>query len=93
MHEAFTLSLCRGKSFIQHVKTSPPTPFGSPPPPESPSEISSCSPCSPVFEQGRINGKALVIDLSSSSDEESKQCTPSWVVTVQVDIYGIVKNY
>jgi hypothetical protein len=47
-----------------------------------------------VFEQGRINGKAPVIDLSSSSDEEeSKQCTPSWVVTVQVDIYGIVKNY
>jgi hypothetical protein len=45
-------------------------PSGSPPPPESLFEISSCHPCSPVFEQGGPSEKAPVIDLSSSSDEE-----------------------
>jgi hypothetical protein len=43
---------------------------GSPPPLGSPSEISSCRPCSPVFEQGGTSKKAPVVDLSSSSDVE-----------------------
>jgi hypothetical protein len=42
----------------------------SPPPPGSPSETSSCRPCSLVFEQGGPSRKAPVIDLSSSSNEE-----------------------
>jgi hypothetical protein len=52
------------------AKTHPSAPSGSPPPPGSQSEISSCRPCSPVFEQGRPSKKASMIDLSSSSDEE-----------------------
>jgi hypothetical protein len=51
------------------TKTPPPAPSGSPPPLGSPSEISSWHPCSLVFEQGG-SGKAPVIDLSSSLDEE-----------------------
>jgi hypothetical protein len=39
-------------------------PSGSPTPPRSPSEISSCRPHSPVFEQGGSSGNVLVIDLS-----------------------------
>jgi hypothetical protein len=52
------------------AKTPPPVPSGSPSPPGSPSEVSSHRPRSPVFEQGGPSGKAPVIDLSSSSDEE-----------------------
>jgi hypothetical protein len=48
----------------------PLTPSGSPSPPASPSEISSCRPRSPVFEQGGPSEKVPVVDLSSSSDEE-----------------------
>jgi hypothetical protein len=44
--------------------------FGSPPQPESPSEISSRHSCSSVFEQGGPFEKVPVVDLSSSSDEE-----------------------
>jgi hypothetical protein len=51
-------------------KTPPPVPSGSPSPPGSPSEVASRCPCSPVFEKGGPSEKALVIDLSSSSDEE-----------------------
>jgi hypothetical protein len=47
----------------------PPVPSGSPPPPGSPMEISSCYPCSPVFEQGGPSGNIRVIELSSSSGE------------------------
>jgi hypothetical protein len=53
-----------------YAKTPPPTPSGSPSPPGSASEVSSCHPRSPVFEQGDPSRKAPVIDLSSSSDEE-----------------------
>jgi hypothetical protein len=53
------------------AKTLPSVPFGSPPPPGSPSEISSHRPYSPVFEQGGSFGKASMIDLSLSSDEEN----------------------
>jgi hypothetical protein len=52
------------------AKIPPSTPSGSPPPPGSPSKISSRHPCSPMFEQGGASRKAPVIDLSSSSDEE-----------------------
>jgi hypothetical protein len=43
----------------------------SPPRPGSPSEVFSCHPCSLVFEQGGPFEKVLVVDLSSSSDEDS----------------------
>jgi hypothetical protein len=52
------------------AKTPPSVPSGSPPPPGSPSEITSRRPSSPVFEQGGLSGNILVIELSSSSDEE-----------------------
>jgi hypothetical protein len=51
------------------TKTPPPVPSGSPPPPGSLMEISSCYPCSPVFEQGGPSGNIRVIELSSSSGE------------------------
>jgi hypothetical protein len=53
------------------AKTPPSAPSGSPPPPGSLSEISSCRPYSPVFDQGGSSGKVLMIDLSLSSDEEN----------------------
>jgi hypothetical protein len=43
----------------------------SPPRPGSPSEVFSRHPCSLVFEQGGPFEKVLVVDLSSSSDEDS----------------------
>jgi hypothetical protein len=52
------------------AKSSPSAPIGSPSPPGSPLEVSSCCPRSSVFEQGGSSGKAPVIDLSSSSGEE-----------------------
>jgi hypothetical protein len=55
---------------LSDAKTPLPVPSGTPSPPESPSEVSSRRPCSPVIEQGGPSGKALVIDLSSSSDEQ-----------------------
>jgi hypothetical protein len=51
------------------AKTPPLAPSGSPLPLASPSEVSSRCPRSPVLEQGGSSGKALVVDLSSSSDE------------------------
>jgi hypothetical protein len=59
-----------GSSLPSDAKTPPPTPSGSPPPPGSSSKVSSCRPCSPVFEQGGPSGNIIVIELSSSSDEE-----------------------
>jgi hypothetical protein len=59
-----------GSSSPSGGSTPPSVPSGSPPPPGSPSEISSRCPCSPVFEQGGPSEKVLVVDLSSSSDEE-----------------------
>jgi hypothetical protein len=52
------------------AKTPPSAPSGSPPPPGSPSEVSSHRPHSPVFEQGSPSKDISVIELSSSSDEE-----------------------
>jgi hypothetical protein len=60
----------KGSNAASDTKTPPPMPYGTPSPPRSPSKVSSCRPRSPVFEQGSPSGKALVIDLSSSSDEE-----------------------
>jgi hypothetical protein len=57
-------------SSLSSGSTSLPTLSRSPPPLGSPSEISSCHPCSPVFEQGGSSKKVPVVDLSSSSDEE-----------------------
>jgi hypothetical protein len=59
-----------GSSLPSDDSTPPSTLSGSPPPPGSPSEISSRCPCSPVFEQGGPSEKVLMVDLSSSSDEE-----------------------
>jgi hypothetical protein len=53
------------------AKTLSPAPFGSPPPPGYVSEISSHRPCSPMFEQGGSSGKAPMIDLFLSSNEEN----------------------
>jgi hypothetical protein len=52
------------------AKTPPSVPSRSPSPPGSLLEVSSHYPRSPVFEQGSPSRKALVIDLSSSSDEK-----------------------
>jgi hypothetical protein len=56
-------------------KTPPLVPSGSPPPPGSPSDVSSCCRCSSVFEQGSASGatpvsgpSSLVVD--TSHDEE-----------------------
>jgi hypothetical protein len=54
-----------------NTKTPPSAPSGSPPSPGSLSEISSHCSCSLVFEQGDSSGKALMINLSLSSDEEN----------------------
>jgi hypothetical protein len=53
------------------AKTPPLTLSGSPPPLGSPSEITLCCPRSPVFEQDGPSGNILVIELSSSSNEEN----------------------
>jgi hypothetical protein len=52
------------------AKTPPSAPSRSPSPPGSLLEVSSRRLRSPVFQQGGPSGKAPVIDLSSSSDEE-----------------------
>jgi hypothetical protein len=59
-----------GSPTASDAKTPPSAPFGTPSPPGSPMEASSLRPCSPVLEQGGPSRKALVIVLSSSSDEE-----------------------
>jgi hypothetical protein len=53
-----------GKRGAKHSRS--PSAEGSPLP-----EVSSCYPCSPVFEHKGPSGKAPVVDLSSSPDEES----------------------
>jgi hypothetical protein len=52
------------------VPTPPPAPSGLPPPLGSPPEVSLCCPRSSMFEQGGPSEKVLVVDLSSSSNEE-----------------------
>jgi hypothetical protein len=59
-----------GSSSLSSGSTPPSTLSRSPLPPESLLEISSCRPCSPVFEQGGSSEKVPMVDLSSSSDEE-----------------------
>jgi hypothetical protein len=64
-----------GSPLPDDVKTPPPVPSGSPPPPESPLEISSCHRRSPVFEQGSASGTTPVSDpcllvVDTSRDEE-----------------------
>jgi hypothetical protein len=70
------------------VKTPPLVPFRSPPPPGSPLEVSSCRPCSPVFEQGNASGKTPMIDLSSSSDEENFIVDTSRDVKLTKKLFG-----
>jgi hypothetical protein len=60
-----------GNPLPSDAKTPPLTPSGSPPPPGSPSKISSRRPYSPIFEQGGSSGKAPMIHLSLSLDEEN----------------------
>jgi hypothetical protein len=67
-----------GSSSPSGGSTQPPPLSGSPPPPGSPSEISSRRPCLPVFEQDSPSKKVLVVDLSSSSDEEGLIPDTSW---------------
>jgi hypothetical protein len=64
-----------GSPSPDNVETPPPASYGSPPPPGSLLVVSSCRPCSPVFEQGNASGKTPMIDPSSfivdtSRDEE-----------------------
>jgi hypothetical protein len=54
-----------GSPLPDGTKTPLPAPFESPPPPGSPSEVSSCRPCSPVFEQGNASRKTPMINHSS----------------------------
>jgi hypothetical protein len=53
-----------------NAKTHPSAPSGTPSPPGSSAQVSSRRPHSSVFEQWGPFGKALVVDLSSPSDEE-----------------------
>jgi hypothetical protein len=59
-----------GSPSLSSAPTPPLAPFGSPPPLGFPLEVSSHCPYSPVFEQGGPSRKALIVDLSSSSNEE-----------------------
>jgi hypothetical protein len=59
-----------GSSSSSGGSTPPSVLSGSSPPLGSPLEISSHHPCSSVFEQGDPFEKVLMVDLSSSSDEE-----------------------
>jgi hypothetical protein len=52
------------------AKTPPPAPSGTSSPLGSLAKVSSCRPHSPVLEQGGPSRTALVMDLSSPSDEE-----------------------
>jgi hypothetical protein len=67
-----------GSSSPSDTKTPSRVPSESPPLPGSSSEISPRHPCSLVFEQGRPSEKSPVVDLSSSSDEESLIADVSW---------------
>jgi hypothetical protein len=66
----------------------PPTMSGSPPPPRSPSETSSCRPRLLVFEQDGPSEKVLMVDLSSSSDEEGLIPDTSWDVEFTKNLFG-----
>jgi hypothetical protein len=63
-------------------------PSGSTPPPGSPSEVCSRCHCSPVFEQGRPSEKIPVVDLSSSSDEDTLIPYTSWDVEFTKRLFG-----
>jgi hypothetical protein len=64
-----------GSPLPDDAKTPIPVPFGSPPPPGSPSDVSSRRRCSSVFEQGGASGATLVsipssLVVDTSHDEE-----------------------
>jgi hypothetical protein len=64
-----------GSPLPDDAKTLIPMPSGSPPPPGSPSDVSSCRRCSSVFEQGGASGVTLVsipssLVVDTSHDEE-----------------------
>jgi hypothetical protein len=59
-----------GSLVASNAKTHPSAPSGTPSPPGSSAQVSSRRPHSSVFEQWGPFGKALVVDLSSPSDEE-----------------------
>jgi hypothetical protein len=61
---------------------------GCPPPPGSPSEISSRRPFSSVFEQGGPSEKVPMVDPSSSSDNESLIPDTSWDVEFARRLFG-----
>jgi hypothetical protein len=67
-----------GSPSASGAKTLPLAPSGSPPPLTSPPEVSSHYPRSPVWERGGSSGKAPVVDLSSSSDDENLIVDVSW---------------
>jgi hypothetical protein len=69
-YQARALSLPERSPTPNTAKTPPLAPSGSPSPSGSTSEVSSHRPRSLVFEHGAPSGKALVIDLSSYSDEK-----------------------
>jgi hypothetical protein len=67
-----------GSSSPNGGSTPSPAPSGSPSPLGSPLEVYSCCYCSPVLEQGGPSKKILVVNLSSSSDEENPIPNTSW---------------
>jgi hypothetical protein len=77
-----------GSQSHSDAKTPPSTPSESPPPLGSPSEISSHCPCPLVFEQGGSSGNVLVIDLSSSSDEEDFIANILWDAKITSWLFG-----
>jgi hypothetical protein len=77
-----------GSQSHSDAKTPPSTPSESPPPLGSPSEISSHCPCPLVFEQGSSSGNVLVIDLSSSSDEEDFIANILWDAKITSWLFG-----
>jgi hypothetical protein len=77
-----------GSPAANDAKTPPLEPSGTPSPPGSPLEVSSHRPFSPVFEQGGPSGKAPVIDLSSSSDEEDSFANTSRDFEFAHRLYG-----
>jgi hypothetical protein len=82
-----------GSPTASDAKTPSSAPSRTPSPPGSPAEVSSCCPRPPVFEQGGPSGKAPVIDLSSSSDEEDSFANTSRDFEFAHRLYGKLNNY
>jgi hypothetical protein len=58
-----------GSPLSSSVSTPLPAPLGLPPPPGSPSEVSSRRHCSLMFEQGGPSERALVVDMFSDEED------------------------